>query len=92
MSRRRATRERRSTVNDELRNSRLVERQNVSHQHHEEVAEMKNIKLRRGADGMVRVVVGDTQFDVRPSLLQERHRDSLLAIIADEREFKERGV
>jgi hypothetical protein len=51
---------------------------------------MDKIRFRRGTNGMVRVVVGDIQFEPHPNVV--RDEESLRSIIATEREFKETGA
>jgi hypothetical protein len=50
---------------------------------------MDKVKFRRGTNGMIRVVVGDVEFEAHPNVV--RDEKSLQPIIAAEREFKERG-
>lgn len=51
---------------------------------------MDKVKFRRGENGMIRVVVGDIEFEAHPTHV--RNEESLRLMIAAEREFKEWGV
>jgi hypothetical protein len=51
---------------------------------------MDKVKFRRGENGMVRVVVGDIEFEAHPHVV--RNEESLQSIIAAEREFKKWGA
>jgi len=48
---------------------------------------MDKIKFRKGTNDMIRVVVGDIEFEAHPSVV--RDPQSLQSIIAAERAFKE---
>lgn len=48
------------------------------------------IKFRKGTNGMIRVVVGDIEFEAHPNVV--RDEASLHSIIAVERELKKLGV
>jgi hypothetical protein len=51
---------------------------------------MDKIKFRTGTNDMIRVVVGDIEFEAHPSVV--RDPQSLQSIIAAERAFKEQGA
>jgi hypothetical protein len=51
---------------------------------------MDKIKLRKGTNGMIRVAVGDLEFEAHASVV--RDKAALQSIIAAERDFKEQGV
>jgi hypothetical protein len=54
----------------------------------EEVSTVENkIKFRKGTNGMIRVVVGDIEFEAHPNVV--RDEASLQSIIDAERKFKE---
>jgi ribosomal protein L1 len=54
----------------------------------EEVSTVENkIKFRKGTNGMIRVVVGDIEFEAHPNVV--RYEASLQSIIDAERKFKE---
>jgi hypothetical protein len=56
----------------------------------ERTVDMYKIKFRDGINGMIRVVVGDIEFEAHPSVVNDS--ESLRSIIAAERQFKEQGV